>query len=121
MSYCEAGWHVRGDPADPTYFRFGVRIGGSPGTFVYRFGPAPDDRVCRTIWCYGDRGIPWTCRDCGQPIDSPLFPLSRLAKRRHDRGGDQSYGAGSTRTSWRLRPPFSLRLAADYRGRAPRI
>jgi hypothetical protein len=56
MPHCAAGWHVLGDPDDPTYFRFAARLGRG-GTLIYRIGSAPDDRQCRTIWCYGDKGF----------------------------------------------------------------
>jgi hypothetical protein len=71
MSHCDAGWHQTGDPADPTFFRFGARLGRS-GTLIYRVGAAPDDRVW-TIWCYGDNGVPWTCTACGWAV-SGRFP-----------------------------------------------
>jgi hypothetical protein len=114
MSVCDNGWHVRGDPADPIFFRFAARN-------VYRIGPAPDDVVCRTIWCLGADHVPWTCVSCGQSIDGPLSPLSGLAKRRLDHGEEYPRRTSPPRTSRRIRPPFVIRLTGAHESRARRV
>lgn len=113
VSLCERGWHQGDTESGSIFFR-------SVAPTVYRIGPAPDDRVCRTIWCLDANRVPWTCLACGRPIDSPHSPLSRLAKRRHDHGEDHARRAGPSRTSRRLRLPFQVRLSGSSRGpRAP--
>jgi hypothetical protein len=87
MSPCANGSHVVDDAADPTYVRIAVRLNDENGTYVYLVGGAPDRAVCRPIWCYGERGVPWTCVACGEPIAgpryrSPNFDSPRAIRRR---------------------------------------
>ena len=68
MFTCHDGWHVVGKPADPTYVRLAVRLRDEQGTYLYRVGSRPESAACTTIWCYGDRGVPWTCIACGRAV-----------------------------------------------------
>ena len=74
MSLCKRGWHRVGPQHEPTHARFATRMRDEHGTCIYRIGPQPRDGHCRTIWCYGDKGVPWTCVACGRPIDRPDSP-----------------------------------------------
>ena len=71
MFSCQNGWHVVESDGRLVYVRPLGRLRDAHRTCVYRIGPAPDDAQCRTIWCYGDKGVPWTCTACGAPIDAP--------------------------------------------------
>ncbi len=66
---CALGWH-HGTSQDGRgfFFRFGSRL--RDGTLIYRFGPAPFDRVCRTFWAFGKDARAWTCDFCGNVIDA---------------------------------------------------
>ena len=69
MTPCGPRWHqLRTSGASITWFCLGTRMNDEHGTYIYRVGPIPDENACRTIWCYGDKGVPWTCIACGQPI-----------------------------------------------------
>jgi hypothetical protein len=73
MFTCHDGWHVVAHAGHGSYVRVAVRLRDEQGTYVYRVGPVPDDEACRTIWCYGDKGVPWTCTECGEPISAPVY------------------------------------------------
>lgn len=69
MTPCGPRWHQLWLTDDEvTWFRLGTRMRDAQGTYIYRFGPKPDDSQCRTIWCYGDKGVPWICQACGERI-----------------------------------------------------
>ena len=68
---CARGWHRLALRIGFVHFRYLGRLTDAHGTFLYRFGPEPDDAACRTIWCYDDRGRPWKCAACGRKIDGP--------------------------------------------------
>ena len=72
-SLCGPKWHRLANPGggDRLWFRFGTRIRDTNGTYVYRFGPEPDDAHCRTIWCFD--GKPWTCSACGKSISAERY------------------------------------------------
>ena len=71
---CDSKWHQRAASAGGIiWFWLGVRLNDDQGTYVYRVGPEPDDTACRTIWCYGDKGVPWTCCACGIAIGSERY------------------------------------------------
>lgn len=71
MTPCGPTWHqLAMSDGELIWFRLGVRMNDEFGTYIYRMGPEPDDAQCRTIWCYGDRGVPWTCAACGQAISA---------------------------------------------------
>ena len=77
MSSCGPTWHQRWlEDGRVVWFRLATRLGNAFGTYVYRFGPSPDDSECRTIWCYGDRGRPWRCDVCREDIDAPMRGFS---------------------------------------------
>jgi hypothetical protein len=114
MSQCDSGWHVLGDSDAPTYFRFAARMGGS-GTLIYRVGSVPDDRECTTIWCYGDKGVPWTCAACGRSVGEPLYPLSTLAKRRDREGLNDPHRTGPDRAPPCLRRPGAVTVVPSTR------
>jgi hypothetical protein len=40
--------------------------------------PGADDARCTTIWCFADKGVPWTCIACRQPISGPSSDSSSL-------------------------------------------
>ncbi len=71
MATCQDGWHVVESGGQRVCVRPLGRLRDAPGTCVYRIGPVPDDLQCRTIWCYADGGVPWTCVACGGSIDVP--------------------------------------------------
>ena len=73
MFTCQDGWHVVDHAGDVTYVRVAVRLRDQHGTYVYRVGLAPDDATCGTIWCYGDKGVPWTCAACSEAISAPVY------------------------------------------------
>ena len=81
MFICHDGWHVVGDPGELMYARVGVRLRDEHGTYIYRIGSVPDDKECRTIWCYGDRGVPWTCAACGEAISARMYDPLRPSGR----------------------------------------
>jgi hypothetical protein len=59
-----------------------VRLRDAHGTYVYRVGSIPDAAACTTIWCYGDKGVPWTSTAGGEPIWAHLQPISQPTRRR---------------------------------------
>ena len=74
MAPCGPRWHRLTQPdGHAVWFRLAVRMADEHGTYIYRLGPEPDDASCRTIWCYGDGGVPWTCSACGSQIDSKRY------------------------------------------------
>ena len=73
MFTCHDAWHVVEHAGDLTYVRVAVRLRDEHGTYVNRVGSAPDDATCRTIWCYGDKGMPWTCTACSEAILAPVY------------------------------------------------
>lgn len=82
MTTCGPTWHRLVNPggSDRLWFRFGTRIRDENGTYVYRFGPEPDDAHCRTIWCFD--GKPWTCGACGETISAERHRPSTAAAER---------------------------------------
>ena len=71
MTPCGPTWHQRAASDGGTiWFRLATRMNDEHGTYIYRMGPAPDDDACRTIWCYGDKGVPWTCSACGDAVST---------------------------------------------------
>ena len=69
MAPCGPKWHQLAMSGGGTvWFRLAVRMGDECGTYIYRMGPEPNDAACRTIWCYGDKGVPWTCTACGTEV-----------------------------------------------------
>ncbi|MFI5259389.1 MAG: hypothetical protein ACHQ01_07265 [Candidatus Limnocylindrales bacterium] len=70
MFTCHDGWHVVEHAGDVTYVRVAVRLRDKHGTYVYRIGTAPDVATCGTIWCYPDKGVPWTCCSCREAISA---------------------------------------------------
>ena len=78
MVACGLGWNQRGQSDGFTiWFRLGVRLRDEYGTYVYRMGPEPDVEVCRTIWCYGDRGVAWVCTACGESVGAERYQPSK--------------------------------------------
>lgn len=73
MFTCHDGWHVVDHAGDVTYVRVAVRLRDGYGTYVYRVGAVPDDEACGTIWCYPDKGVPWTCTACGKAISARVY------------------------------------------------
>jgi hypothetical protein len=75
MTPCGPEWHrfANLDGGDRLWFRLGARMNDEFGTYIYRFGPRPDEAHSRTIWCYGDKGVPWTCASCGEAISTERF------------------------------------------------
>ena len=71
MSTCLDGWHVVLNDGHVVFVRAAARLRDAHGTYVYRIAPAPDERQATTIWCYRDKGVPWTCAACGRPITTP--------------------------------------------------
>jgi hypothetical protein len=67
-----AGLHEPASPDDePVFVRAIGRLDDERATLVYLLGPEPDPSATRRVWAYQDRGVPWTCARCGQPIDVP--------------------------------------------------
>ena len=81
MTPCGHGWHqLLQRDGGAAWFRVGVRLNDQYGTYIYRMGPEPDDATCRTIWCYGDRGVPWTCSACGSAVSAERYrPAGAIA------------------------------------------
>lgn len=74
MDPCGPKWHQRATSnGNTTWFWLGTRLRNEEGTYIYRVGPVPDDAFCSTIWCYGDRGVAWTCSACGEEIGSERY------------------------------------------------
>lgn len=82
MFTCHDGWHVIDHAGDSAYVRVAVRLRDRHGTYVYRIGSGPDDAACGTIWCYGDKGVPWTCTACGEAISASVFDPLQPTRRR---------------------------------------
>ncbi len=69
MAVCGPVWHQLDPNAyDIVWFRLATRMRDEHGTYIYRVGREPSDDACRTIWCYGDRGVAWICGECRQSI-----------------------------------------------------
>jgi hypothetical protein len=69
---CGPTWHrLAMADGDHIWFRFIGHMHDQYGTFIYRMAPVPDERLARTIWCYGDHGVPWRCDLCGRDIAGP--------------------------------------------------
>lgn len=82
MFTCHDGWHVVEYAGRVAYVRVAVRLRDGLGTYVYRVGSAPEDAACRTIWCYGDKGVPWMCTACGDAISASVYnPLAPTRRR----------------------------------------
>ena len=113
MSTCPNGWHRVGHGDSLTYFAFGARLGDAQGTYIYLVNSEPRGRRSRSIWCYGDHGVPWTCVVCGLAIDHGSTPLSDAArKRRRERDASYDPRRGRlARTTWRIHPARRARLA----------
>ena len=87
------------------------------GTYLYRIGPEPDDARCRTIWCYGDHGVPWTCAACGQPITSdPKRLAGGQLRQADDRVTDGPDGAAALKPESDRSTPTPLLRARNDRG-----
>jgi hypothetical protein len=83
MTPCGPTWHrLAVDDRDHIWFRLAVRMNDQQGTYIYRLGPEPDDDQCRAIWCYGDKGVPWTCAACGQVISADRYRPDKAVRQR---------------------------------------
>ena len=80
MFTCHNGWHVVDRAGDAPYVRVAVRLRDEHGTYVYRVGSAPDNAICGTIWCYADKGVPWTCSACGEAISARVYDPFRAGR-----------------------------------------
>ena len=72
MATCAGNWHQHFLPdSEIVWFTLRIRLRDKQGTYIYKIGPAPDESVCRTLWCYN--GEPLTCHACGTTVSAERF------------------------------------------------
>lgn len=80
MATCTAPWHQYFLPdGDIVWFKLAARLRDKQGTYIYKIGPAPDESVCRTLWCHN--GKPLTCHACGNAISKERYALTKPTRR----------------------------------------
>jgi hypothetical protein len=70
LAVCRIGWHQQRVAQGLVFFRVAIRLGDEVGIYLYRIAAQPLEFMARTIWCYSEMGVPWTCAACGQAVDA---------------------------------------------------